>query len=99
MGFSGHHRPTRKIQRYRTSSKLSSSALGPFLQVFSEAQGTHIADSGLGKPFDVDKLGPCLPPDNEARLDTLSCVLEATDPDPALSESGAPISLFNRALL
>ena len=47
-----------------------------------------MVESRLGKPFDVDKLGPCLPPDNEARLDTVSCVFEAAkDPDPALSES------------
>lgn len=69
-----------------------------FLQASSEAQGTHIADSKLGKPFDVDKLGPCLPPDNEARLDTVSCVLEATkDHDPALSESEAPVPPLHTA--
>ena len=75
-------------QRYCLCSKLSSYSSRNFVQVMPETQKTHIAESKLGKPFDVDKLGPCLPPDNEARLDTVSCVLEAAkDPDPALSES------------
>ncbi len=61
------------------------------LQVISKAQVTHIANSKLGKPVDVDQLGPCLPPDNAARLDTLSCVLKAAkDPDLALGEPQSP---------
>ena len=71
----------------QTSGDLALSMGCRCLQVSTQAEDTHLDSSLMGKPFAVDKLGPCPPPNNEQRLDTVKCVMDAEkNADPTLSE-------------